>query len=179
MVLLSKRKIKDEQTKEITGNYLQAVTTKNRLVPERQKASLLVDYKTGVHPYFGLLDYAMKCGLIVKEGTKYFVKHLETKLWEYELYAGKKDGSIPAEQIWEPMLKELNVYINDTNKFSSVEENEIEENDVELLEEEGFDEVPGGAAVESGEGVLEGLEESDKPPVATKTLPDGQITDGG
>ena len=128
---MRKRKLKEdkEDSKAISGNILRATSVKNRIVPEGQTAEIKVDFHEGVNKYFGLLEYAEKFGLIVKEGRKWHVKHLDKNFWESQLYSNP--------DIWEPILEEMNEGIMEMNKFSSVSDKILEEEEEKqrLLEE--------------------------------------------
>jgi len=127
MVLLTKKRLKEskEDVKTVTGNILKALTKKNRLVPEFQRAEVKVDFEKGVDKYFGLLPFALKCGAIKEEGRKYTVDHMpDKKLWERELYC---------DDVFEPIFDIINEYLKDHNKFSSVDEHDVEVEKQELL----------------------------------------------
>jgi RecA/RadA recombinase len=124
MATMTKEKVRDED-KILTGNILKATTTKNRLIPEGKLAKMLIDFETGVNPYYGLLDYALAADLIVKEGTTNYVKHLDKKIFEKNIY-------VP--EVWEPILEPINEYIKSQNKYSSVSD-EILTNNNEVVNE--------------------------------------------
>ena len=56
---------------EVTGSIVTAVLKKGRLSIENKKVETLLDYRTGLDPYYGLLDIAEKTGLVKKVSTKY------------------------------------------------------------------------------------------------------------
>jgi len=94
-------------------------------VPEFQRAEVKVDFEKGVDKYFGLLPFALKCGAIKEEGRKYTVDHMpDKKLWERELYC---------DDVFEPIFDIINEYLKDHNKFSSVDEHDVEVEKQELL----------------------------------------------
>ena len=112
--ILTKTAIKEELTaggKAVTGNILRARTSKNRVVPEGKIAEIKVDFEEGVDKYYGLLDWAVAAGLMEKQSTTYLVKHLNKKFFESKIY-------VP--EVWEPILQELNEYVKNNVKFSSV-----------------------------------------------------------
>jgi len=120
---LSKTKIKEVNEeggpKKTTGNILKADTTKNRIVPEGQRAEMKVNLTTGPLKYFGLLKPAIRYGLIKKDGSKYVIGDLEKKYWEAELYAGGRDGK-SVDELWGPILNKLDDEMIANNKFSSI-----------------------------------------------------------
>jgi recombination protein RecA len=70
LVSLKKTNIEDDND-QVTGNEIVATTLKNRIYPPFQTATVKIDYKTGVQPYAGILDLAIKSNLVVKSGTWY------------------------------------------------------------------------------------------------------------
>ena len=129
IALLTKSAIKEEITaggKTVTGNILKARTSKNRVVPEGKIAEIKVDFEEGVDKYYGLLDWAVAAGLMEKQSTTYLVKHLNKKYFESKIY-------IP--EVWEPILTELNTYVKNNVKFSSVSDGLLKTALVEGVEE--------------------------------------------
>ena len=130
-LLLSKSLLKeggDENGKGkiLIGNTLGVETLKNRLVPEGKRAKMLVNFETGVNKYFGLLEYAEKSGMIEKDGTRWYVKHLDKKIFGVNMYES---------EIFEPMLDGINSYIQEHCKFSSVSDSVLKK-EVETETEE-------------------------------------------
>lgn len=68
------------------GAKIYASIVKSRFAMEGKTVKLYLSFKKGFHPYYGLLPFAIKAGCIEKDGTKYYVPHLDKKLWEKELY---------------------------------------------------------------------------------------------
>lgn len=69
IIFLSKKK--DKTDNEVTGSIVTAVLKKGRLTIENKKVETLLEYRTGLDPYYGLLDIAEKTGLVKKISTKY------------------------------------------------------------------------------------------------------------
>jgi len=113
--LLTKQAIKEEivgeKYKQLTGNILKARTTKNRVVPEGKIAETKVDFAEGVDPYYGLLPWAEAAGLVEKISTSWYVKHLDKKIFEKNIYT---------PEVWEPILQELNVWVKQNVAYSSI-----------------------------------------------------------
>lgn len=80
IALLSKRKDKDGT--EVVGNLIKVKMHKSRLSIENKEVELELNYKTGLNPYYGLLEYAEKYGLITK-----------LNLRSYEVDGVKKTGT--------------------------------------------------------------------------------------
>jgi RecA/RadA recombinase len=68
-VFLSKKK--DKTDNEVTGAILTATLKKSRLTIENKKVETLLDYSSGLDPYYGLLDLAEKFGIFKKVSTRY------------------------------------------------------------------------------------------------------------
>jgi hypothetical protein len=123
---MTKKRKRDSQ-KKITGNIFTMTTTKNRLVPEEQKAEVLIDYKTGINPYYGLLPYALDFGFIKKiSEQKYTVDHIKGK--EFRV------GNIYVPEVWDSIMPELDKLYQEKYQFGSID---MPDSDVEaeLLEE--------------------------------------------
>lgn len=71
IVFLSKKKEKDKTTNEVTGAIVTAVLKKSRISIENKKVETLLDYQTGLDPYYGLLPLAEKFGVVKKVSTRY------------------------------------------------------------------------------------------------------------
>ena len=71
ILFLSKKKDKDKTTNEVTGAIVSAVLKKARLTIENKKVETLLDYSSGLDPYYGLLDLAVKFDLVKKVSNKY------------------------------------------------------------------------------------------------------------
>lgn len=70
IVFLSKKKNKDKDN-QVTGAIISAVLKKARLTVENKKVETLLDYSSGLDPYYGLLDLAEKFGVFKKVSNKY------------------------------------------------------------------------------------------------------------
>lgn len=69
IVFLSKKK--DKTDNEVTGAIITAVLKKARITIENKKVETLLNYSSGLDPYYGLLDLAEKFGIFKKVSTKY------------------------------------------------------------------------------------------------------------
>jgi len=70
ILFLSKKKDKDKDG-GVSGAIITANLKKARLTIENKKVETLLDYATGLDPYYGLLDLAEKFGIIKKVSTRY------------------------------------------------------------------------------------------------------------
>lgn len=66
-------KSKDRNTaKDVIGNILTFRLQKSRLTKEQTKSECRLSFTDGLHRYYGLLDIAVKYGIVKKVGNKYF-----------------------------------------------------------------------------------------------------------
>ena len=67
IVFLSK-KVKDGT--EVVGNVIKCKLQKSRITKENSLAETLLDYESGLSPYYGLTDIAVKHGVFKKVSTR-------------------------------------------------------------------------------------------------------------
>lgn len=85
ILYLDKTKKKDKE-KNVTGVIITAKNVKARLTVENKEVDMLLDYKTGLNKYYGLLDIAEQGGLITKEGTSYVLCGVKTSFTTAETF---------------------------------------------------------------------------------------------
>jgi RecA/RadA recombinase len=110
---------KDSEGRKIvnkSGTIVIATSEKNRLVPFGSRGYAYIDFRKGLVPLYGLLDDALKYGLIEQSGAWYTVKGVEKKFREKELYT---------KEVWQPIIKELNEKVMADNKFSQYDDSAI------------------------------------------------------
>jgi hypothetical protein len=83
IVYLSKKKVKDGT--DVIGNIIHCKLFKSRLTKENSMIDVLLDYKEGLHPYYGLVDLGVKYGIFKKVSTRIELPD-GTKLYEKSLY---------------------------------------------------------------------------------------------
>lgn len=71
IAMLSKKKDRDESTKELIGNIIKVTMFKSRFTKEGKKVEVKLSFDKGLDRYFGLLDIAEKYGIIKKVSTRY------------------------------------------------------------------------------------------------------------
>jgi len=69
IIFFSKTKDKDKD-KQVTGAILKATLKKSRLTIENKMVETRLNYQTGLDPYYGLVDLAIKFGILKKVSTK-------------------------------------------------------------------------------------------------------------
>ncbi len=114
----------DLKTGDVIGNRITATTLKNRMYPPFQQATIDIDYKHGINKYAGMLDLAIKTGVIIKGGSWYTYKN------------EKCQGEAKAAD-WLPAMKtleeDIDNWLSDTG-YSTINE-EVKQAE-ELLKEE-------------------------------------------
>ena len=77
---LSKLKLKDTTTKEITGIRLKVTAAKTRYTQPFGCVEIEVPYETGIDPYNGLLEVAQSIGVVEKRGNRNHIAG-DDELW--------------------------------------------------------------------------------------------------
>lgn len=92
ILLVTKLKLRDKNTKEFEGITLKAFGFKSRFTKPFQSVSIDVPYDTGIDRFSGLLDIAVSIGVVTKAGSRYLVTG-ESESW----YA--KDFGLVGDQV--------------------------------------------------------------------------------
>lgn len=71
ITLISKLKLKDAKTSEITGIRMKCEGYKTRFTKPYSSVVIEVPYDTGMDPYSGLLEVAIGLGVVQKKGSRY------------------------------------------------------------------------------------------------------------
>jgi len=69
IIYLSKKKDKDSSG-EVIGNIIHCKLYKGRFTKENKMVDVRLNYETGLDPYYGLLDIALKYGIFTKVSTR-------------------------------------------------------------------------------------------------------------
>ena len=85
IVFLSKKKVKDGT--DVVGNIIKCKLQKSRVTKENSMAETLLNYESGLSPYYGLTEIAVKHGVFKKvstrielpDGRKVFEKNINDK----------------------------------------------------------------------------------------------------
>ena len=56
---------------DVIGNIIHCKNYKSRLTKENAMVDVMLNYDTGLHPYYGLLTLAEKYGIVKKVSTRY------------------------------------------------------------------------------------------------------------
>lgn len=70
IVFLGKKKEKDKTNKQV-GNIIKVRMQKSRFTKENSQVELLLNFKTGLHKWYGLLEFAIKQGIVEQAGAWY------------------------------------------------------------------------------------------------------------
>lgn len=85
IILVSKLKLKDDKSKEITGVRIKAQGFKTRFSKPFQEVELEVPYDTGMDPLSGLLETAIALGIVTQKGSRYTMTGSETSWYSKDL----------------------------------------------------------------------------------------------
>ena len=111
IVYLSKKKVKEGT--EVIGNIVHCKLYKSRLTKENAMVDVLLSYDAGLHPYYGLVDIALKYNIIKKVSTR-----LEfpdgTKAFEKSVYKE------PEKYFTEDVMKQLEQAVAKEYKYGSI-----------------------------------------------------------
>ncbi len=100
------------------GSEITAITLKNRFYPPFQEASVQINYKDGINSYAGLIEMALTCGIVEKNGSWY-------KMGETSIGQGLIKATEWIEENPEQFLKHIEDVL-ETTGYSSVNE-DVEE----------------------------------------------------
>lgn len=118
IMLITRLKLKDDATKQITGIRMKVEGFKTRFTRPFQTVTLSVPYETGVEEYDGVFDIALSMGIIIQQGSWYLVK-------------GKGDKKYRRGEIMETMMPEITEMCeSETIDFVNM----LEDDDVEVTE---------------------------------------------
>jgi RecA/RadA recombinase len=87
--LVNKEEVEDamgKKTKEHVGIRIKATSIKNRAYPEEKSAYLNLRYDSGINPYSGLLEPAIRAGVLENKPRGFLVKATGKTVYEKNLY---------------------------------------------------------------------------------------------
>jgi RecA/RadA recombinase len=117
IIYLSKKKVKEGT--DVIGNIIHCKNFKSRLTKENSMIDVMLNYEEGLHPYYGLVDIALKYEIIKKVSTR-----LEfpdgTKAFEKSVYKN------PEKYFTEDIMSQLEEAVGKEFKYGShTEEAEV------------------------------------------------------
>jgi RecA/RadA recombinase len=125
-----KEKIKGK--KVLVGNLVRCTVHKGRLTVEGSTCNILINFKTGLNKYFGLLEIALEYKLMIYSGKKYYIGN--KKIEENIVAESKKEVYNNADTIFsEKLLDMLDKAAGEKYKYGSALD-DIEEVEEQTLE---------------------------------------------
>jgi RecA/RadA recombinase len=98
IIFLSKKKVKEGI--DVIGNIIHCKNYKSRLTKENAMVDVMLNYDSGLHPYYGLLDLAEKYNIVKKVSTRYEFPD-GSKAYEKSIYKE------PKKYFTEDIMKQL------------------------------------------------------------------------
>lgn len=126
IIFLSRKKVKDKKdTKKVNGYIFTCKTAKNRFCKPESSVQIYLSFKRGLHPYYGLQDFAEPMIKKLSRGWEYNGE----KITEKKLFNMKWDNDI-MEKIRTNVLNEIsfNTENEDDYFLGDTEKNDTEEN---------------------------------------------------
>jgi len=121
IIYLSKKKVKEGT--DVIGNIVHCKLYKSRITKENSMVDVMLNYDTGLHPYYGLVDLAVENEIFEKLGTRIQVAD-GTKVYEKQIYRD------PEKYFTEEVMNKIEACVGKKFKYgSSIEE---ETDDTEL-----------------------------------------------
>lgn len=128
IAMLSKKKDRDDATKELVGNIIKVNMFKSRFTKEGKVVEVKLSFDKGLDRYFGLLDIAEKYGIIKKVSTRY-------ELPDGSKVFGKAINSEPSKYFTEEVLRSIDEACRKEFMYGAAEEAE-EMNEHDEVEDE-------------------------------------------
>lgn len=113
-ILIQLRRDHMKEGDNIIGTTIKAKTIKNRLYPPYQEAMIDIDYRKGIDEYAGILDLAIKAGLVEQNGAWYSYRN-------ERLGQGSKNATQALKE-FPNLIEEINKWLGTTG-YSTVDEN--------------------------------------------------------
>ena len=118
IIYLSKKKVKEGT--DIIGNIIHCKLFKGRLTKENSMIDVMLDYDTGLSPYYGLVPIAIKYGIFKKVSTRIELPNGKT---QFE----KTINNEPEKYFTDDVMKQLEVAVAKEFKYGNT--NEMESTD--------------------------------------------------
>jgi len=119
---MSRAKDNKNKEKEVVGHFITAKTFKSRFSKGESKLTYRLKYSGGLDPFYGILDDALECGVVVQEGTKYRAVNSDKKYFEKDLYCTEFWKDVFATDEFDKYLEEKYTF---TEEAMAVEEEEF------------------------------------------------------
>jgi RecA/RadA recombinase len=139
VALASAKDIKDKVTNKVFGRLLTVKTDKNRIAIPNQTCEIMLSFREGLLPYFGLAPFAVEAGLFNQTAKtvgaeKFEVKHMKKTFNKLELYSKK----IAPQAFNSDTMSAIEEYCLKNYTYSSkyLPEDDISESNIEISESE-------------------------------------------
>ena len=109
---------------DVVSNIIKYKLQKSRVTKENSLAETLLDYESGLSPYYGLTDIAVKHGVFKKVSTRIELPDGK-KVYE------KQINENPEKYFTDSVMEQLEVAVAKEFKYGSAVEDEVEEIKVE------------------------------------------------
>lgn len=125
IILFFERLVNKEEVEDVFGKKkntqigmkMKITTIKNREYPEEKSVNVAIRYDEGLNPYSGLLDFAIRAGVIENKSKGYLVTATGKTVYDKDLYTPEIFTKEALDKINEWMGK--NSYSNLSDVFSS------------------------------------------------------------
>jgi len=110
IVYLSKKKVKEGT--DVIGNIIHCKLYKSRLTKENSMVDVMLNYDSGLNPYYGLVDLAMECNVFEKLGTRIQVSD-GSKVYEKAIYRE------PEKYFTDEVMQKIEKHVSSKFKYGS------------------------------------------------------------
>ena len=113
IVYLSRRKVKEGT--DVIGNIIHCKLYKGRLTKENSMIDVMLDYSTGLNPYYGLVPLAVKYEIFKKVSTRIELPNGKTAF-------EKSINNEPEKYFTEDVMKQLEEAAEKEFKYGNIEQ---------------------------------------------------------
>ena len=129
-VMILTGSFKDKEGKDIIGGIIKCKLYKGRFTKENKEVEVQLNYDTGLNPYYGLVDIALRCGLFKKVSTRIELPDGKTAF-------EKQINREPEKYFTEEVMWALESEVAKEFKYGNTSPKEIEE-EIEEKNEDGW-----------------------------------------
>jgi recombination protein RecA len=115
ILLVTKLKLRDKETKEFDGITMKAFGFKTRFAKPFQSVSIDVPYDTGIDKFSGLLEVATSLGVVTKAGSRYTVAGEDTSWYS-------KDFHLVGDKVLEEVMQVKSAILSVDEVLASTED---------------------------------------------------------
>jgi RecA/RadA recombinase len=175
IIMLKKKDIKDEKTKQFTASELTATNVKSRYCRPRLQVKIYLDYEYGLHPFYGLDELAVQAGLLrkIKVGAANHYEIMDPKIPKEDwmtVPCPKGGMEIHKRSTIGTVLNELNEWVKDNFLLKTVVADDEEDDYFQNME---------NIIIEEDEPVEKPKAKGKAPKAGKKTTTKKPVDDGG